>query len=197
MTHHPYGTDELDFHDEELDRVAHALEEYAADRTGPVPVGLESRIVAAIDAEPEPERGWWARLLAGPRSWNPIGQLGAVAAVVVIAAVGAFAIAGIVDELRPDVGATPPASPVVVPSHSPAPSDTASPSPAPTPTASPTPTLAPTVAPSPPSTPVPATPVPTASDDDDDETPEPEETPEPSESDNSGPGGGGGGDDDD
>ena len=194
MTHHPYGPDELDVHDEELDRVAHALEAYAADRTGPVPAGLPSRIVAAIEAEPDSAQGWWASLLAGPRSWHPIGQLSAVAAVVVIAAVGAFALAGIVDELRPDVGATPPASPVVVPSDSPAPSDSPSPSPSPSPTASPTPTLAPTVAPTPPSTPVPATPVPTASDDDD-ETPEPDDTPEPSDSDNSGPGGGGGDDD--
>jgi len=190
MTQHPYGPDELDLQDAELDRVAQALEEYATDRTGSVPAGLQSRIQAAIDAQPDPEAGWWARLLAGPRSWHRLGQLTAVAAVVVIAAVGAFALAGIMDELRPDVGATPPASPVVVPSDSPTASDSPSPSPSPSPTASPTPTVAPTVAPTPPATPVPATPVPTASDDDDDD-----ETPEPSDSDNSGPGGGGGDDD--
>jgi hypothetical protein len=191
MTHHPYGPDELDLHDPELDQVAQALEEYATDRTGSAPAGLQSRILAAIDAEPDPEAGWWARLLAGPRTWHPLGQLGAAAAVIVIAAAGAFALAQVVDVLRPDVGATPPPSPILVPSESPTPSDSRSPSPSPSPTRSPSPS--PTLAPTPPSTPVPVTPVPTASDDDDDD----DETPEPSESDNSGPGGGGGGGDDD
>jgi hypothetical protein len=190
MTHHPYGPDELDRADPDLDRVAHELEQYASGYEGRPPIGLAGRINAAIDAEPDPQRGWWATLLAGPGTWR-VSRAMAAAAVIAIAVVGALALGQIVESLRPDVGSTPPPSPVVSPSDSPSPSPTPTPSPSPSPTLSPTPTVAPTIAPTLSPTSVPSTPVPTASDDDDDD-----ETPEPSESDNSGPGGGGGGDDD-
>jgi hypothetical protein len=189
MSHHPFDPDELGRGDPELERVARELEAYATSREGQAPVGLESRILAAIDAEPDPARGWWVALLAGPRAWNPVGQLLGAAAVVVVAVAGALAVGQVIDGLRPDIGATPPPSPVLGPSEetspttTPPPTSSATPSPSPTPV--PTPTLQPTQ--------VPTTSVPTASDDDSG-SPEPSERPEPSESDHSGPGGGGGDD---
>jgi hypothetical protein len=187
MTHHPYGPDELDRADPELEGVAHELERYATSQHGQPPPDLVGRIHAAIDAVPDPERHWWTSLLVGPGSWRPVGRMMAAAAVLAIAVLGAVAVGQVIDSVRPDVGTSPQPSPVTRPSESPTPS--ASPSPTPTPTASPTPTpsVEPSLTVTP--TPPPATAVPTASDDDDDD-----ETPEPSESDNSGPGGGGGDD---
>lgn len=185
MTHHPYGPDELDRADPELDDVAHELERYATSQQGQPPSHLTSRIHAAIDAEPDPERGWWSTLLLG-WSARPARMMTA-AAVIAIAVVGAVALAQVIDSVRPDVGTTPPPSPLISPIESPTPSASPSPTPSPSPTATPEPTVAPTETVAP--TAVQATPVPTSSDDDDDD-----ETPEPSESDNSGPGGGGGDD---
>ncbi|HEY6607869.1 MAG TPA: hypothetical protein VI277_01610 [Candidatus Limnocylindria bacterium] len=191
MTHHPYGPDELDRADPELDEVAHAIERYALDHDGKMPAGLPSRIIAAIDMEPDPEPRWWAVLLAGPRAWRPAGRLAAMAAVIAIATVGAVALGAIVEGVRPSVGTSSPPSPIISPSE--APTDAVTPSPTPSLSSSPSSSATPSslqASPAPSPTVVPATAVPTASDDDDED-----ETPEPSESDNSGPGGGGGDDD--
>jgi hypothetical protein len=191
VTRHPYGPDELDRHDPELDRVAHELEAFGSEQDRSMPPGLVARIQMAIDAEPDPSRGWWVALLSTAGGWQRTGRMVAVAAVVAVAVVGALALGQILDVVRSDVGTSPQPSPSALPSDSPSPSP--SPSPTATPSASPSPS--PTVAP-------------TASDDDGVGTPEPsdddtsgpggggddDETPEPDETDHSGPGGGGGDD---
>ncbi len=191
MTRHPYGHDELDRADPELDAVAREMERIVSREADDVPAGLRGRIHAAIDAEPDPAAGWWQRLTGagGSDGRRPVGAM-AGAGLAALALVAAVAVGQLIRDARDDVGASPspsvPASPSIQPTRSPTTSPTLSPSPTPTPTAppatpSPSPTVAPTAAP---------TVAPTASDDDDDETPEPSET------DNSGPGGGGGGGDD-
>lgn len=195
MTRHPYGPDELDRVDGDLDAVAHELERYAVRQDADVPPGLAASIQAAIAAEPDPHVGWWQRFVAGPAAWGATGRAVAVAGVITLALAGSIAVGQVMNVLGPNFGSSPAPSPseVSTPSATPSPS----PSPSPTPTPSPSPTTAPST--------------PTASPTDDDggvETPEPSdddnsghgggddnETPEPSESDHSGPGGGGGGDD--
>ena len=61
MIRHPYGPDELDRTDPELDGLAEQLQDYAYGQSSSPPVDLASRIHAAIDAEPDPAVGWWAR----------------------------------------------------------------------------------------------------------------------------------------
>jgi hypothetical protein len=199
MTQHPYGSDELDRMDPELDTVALELERYAAARSADPPSGLAAIVKDAIADEPVPVIGWWHHLLAGPVAWGATGRSIAVAAVVLLLLVGSVAVGQLLDVTRPSVGSSP--SPVISPSERPTPSY--SPSPSPSPSVSPTPSQAP------------STPAATPGDDDgggggggrDDESPEPSnddnsgpgggadnETPEPND-DNSGPGGGGGDDD--
>jgi len=174
MTQHPYGSDELDRVDPELDAVAHELERYAAARGTDAPPGLAASVKEAIAAEPDPVIGWWQRLLAGPAAWGATGRSVAAAAVVMLLLVGSLAVGQLLDVAGPDVGSSP--SPIVSPSERPTPSPTTSPSPSSSASPSPTPSQAP------------STPAATPSDDD-------VETPEPSDDDNSGPGGGGGDDD--
>jgi len=190
MSRYPYGHDELDRNDAELDEVAHRLERYADGRRGEPPVGLAARIHAAIGDEPDPARGWWQSLIAGPRVWPPMVRTMAAAGVATLAVVGAVAVAQLMGDVGPNVGASPSPQVIDSPSQSPSvsPSPTASPSPSPSP--SPTPTVAPT---SVPTAPPASSPSPTATDDDDDD----DETPEPSESDDDSGSGGGGGDGDD
>jgi hypothetical protein len=195
MTRHPYGPDELDRVDADLDAVAHELERYAAGQDADVPPGLAAAIHDAIAAEPDPRVGWWQRFVAGPAAWGATGRAVAVAGVITLALAGSIAVGQVLNVLGPNVGSSPAPSPSVSPSDvsTPSASPSPSPSPSPTPTLQPTPTTAPST--------------PTASPTDDDggvETPEPsdddnsgpgggddDETPEPSESDHSGRGGGG------
>ena len=184
MTRQPFDPGEVGSEEPALERVAERLDSYASSVDAEPPVGLTSRIVAAVDTDPEAPAargGAWPVLAALRRPARAI----AAAAVVVAAVTGALAFAQLVDR-PPDIGASalpsPTTSATPSASPSPSPSPTFSPSPSPTPTATPRPTTSPTTGP---------TPVPTATDDDDDvETPEPTE----SDDDNSGPGGG---DDDD
>lgn len=178
MTRHPYGPDELDRVDPELDHIAEELERYAAARSAEPSLGLASRIRAAVDDEPEPRRAWWAAFGASVRGLRGPARAAAVMAMGVAVIVGALALGELAERARQDnVGTSPSPSPIFTPSatptRSPSPSDTPSPSPSPSPSASPSDEA--TVRPSP-----------TASDDDGEV-----ETPEPSESDHSGPGGGG------
>ena len=175
MTRHPYGSDELDRVDPELDAVAVELERYAAARSTDPPAGLAAIVKDAIAAEPLPAVGWWQRLVAGPAAWGATGRSIAVAAVVMLLLVGSLAVGQLLDVNRPNVGSSP--SPILSPSERPTPSSTESPSPSPSPSTSPTPTA-------PPSTP-------SATPSDDNGGGDDSETPEPSDDDNSGPGGGG------
>lgn len=193
MTRHPYGHDELDRVDPELDAVAQEIERSLEGDVADAPAGLRARVHAAIDAEPDPAIGWWRRLTGGAGSAGgrrPVGAF-AGAALAVLVLVAAVAVGQFIRDARENVGASPspsaPASPTT-PSATPSPSPTLSPSPSPSPSPTVRPTPTPTVVP----TSVPTV-TPTASGDDDDDD---DETPEPSETDNSGPGGGGGDDDD-
>jgi hypothetical protein len=176
MTRHPYGPDELDRVDADLDAVAHELERYAARHDADVPPGLAAAIREAIAAEPDPRVGWWQRFVAGPAAWGPTGRAVAVAGVITLALAGSIAVGQVLNVLGPNVGSSPAASPIVSPSEVSTPS--ASPSPSPSPSATPTQEPTPTVTPS--------SPAASPTDDDGDV-----ETPEPSDDDNSGPGGGG------
>jgi len=167
--------------DPDLDRVADELERFAAAERGEPPIDLASRIRAAVDAAPDPGAGWRVSLAAVLRAWRTPARGLAMAAVLVVAVVGALAVGQLINEARqPNVG-TSPSPPAFVspsPSISPTPPPSSSPSPSPSPSPTTTPTASPTASPAPPA--------PSPSDDDE------FETPEPSESDNSGPGGGGG-----
>lgn len=195
MTSHPYGPDELDRVDADLDAVAHELERYAAGRSADAPAGLVASIHEAIAAEPDPSVGWWQRFVAGPAAWGATGRAVAMAAVFALAVVGSIAVGQVLNSVSPNFGSSPGASPSVSPSDVSTPSASPSPSPSATPSEAPTPTT------------VPSTPSASPSDDDGGRgTPEPsdddnsghgggdDETPEPSEEDHSGPGGGGGDD---
>ena len=169
----------LDSTDADLDRVIDELERYAAAEHSEPSPDLTSRIRAAVGAAPDPGPGWRVSLATLVRAWRAPARGLAMAAVLVVAVLGALAVGQLIDQARqPDIGTSPP--PLIV-SPSPSPSPTPSPSPSASPSPSPSPTLTPSETPS--ETPTP--PAPSASDDDG------VETPEPSESDNSGPGGGG------
>ena len=97
MTQHPYGSDELDRMDPELDGVALELERYAAARSADAPAGLAAIVKDAIADEPAPVIGWWHRLLAGPVAWGATGRSIAVAAVVMLLLVGSVAVGQLLD----------------------------------------------------------------------------------------------------
>ena len=178
MIRHPYGPDELDRTDAELDGIAEQLQDYSAGQGSSPPLDLAARIHAAIDAEPDPAVGWWARVTGSVAGWGTLGRSLTAAAVVTAAIVVAVAVGSLSNGVRqPGSGGSPSPSVVVSPSSSP----TVSPSPSPTPSPSPSPT--PSASPGPRQSPAP-----TPSDDAGGGV----ETPEPSESDHSGPGGGGG-----
>lgn len=179
MIHHPYGHDELDRPDPDLDEVARSLEAHAEASGADSPsLDLSARIHAAIDAEPDPTRGWWARLVAGSAAGARVLRGAAVAGVAAAAVVAAVAFGGLLDGIR-NVGTSP--SPIF------SPTEEASPSPAVSPTTSPAPTSPPSPAQSDTSVPSPSVPTPTATDDDDDHDPDESETPEPDESDDGDP----------
>lgn len=184
MIHHPYGHDELDRPDPELEEVARSLQAHAEASGARVPSpDLAARIHAAIDAEPDPNHGWWARFVSGSAVGARVLRGAFVAGVAAAAVVAAVAFGGLLDGIR-NVGSSP--SPLVTPSDegSPAPTTSLPPSPSPSPSPS-----SPSPLPS-------GTPAPTATDDDDDdddhddasESPEPDdsESPEPDESDHDG-----------
>ena len=58
MIRHPYGPDELDRTDPELDGIAEQLQDYSATQSSSAPIDLAARIRAAVDAEPDPAVGW-------------------------------------------------------------------------------------------------------------------------------------------
>ena len=184
MTRHPFDSGELGRNDPEMDRIGEGLERYATELGGEPPRDLSSRIRAALDEEPVAAGGWWNSLLAAFAPWHGPARLALGAAIVAAAALGALVVSDLAERARTDVGSTP--APSVIVSPSPTPTPTPTPSPTPTPTSTPTSTPTPTI---------PATAVPTASDDHGGgvETASPSETADDnsgSGSDNSGPGGG-------
>ena len=82
MIRHPYGPDELDRTDPELDGLAEQLQDYASGQRSSPPVDLAARIHAAVDAEPDPAVGWWARFSGSMASWGVPARGLAAAAVV-------------------------------------------------------------------------------------------------------------------
>ena len=167
---------ELDRADPALDEVAQRLEGYASSAGGEPPSGLTSRILAAIEDEPDPV-GRWAWL----GTWQGPLRFAAAAGALVIVIVGALAFGTLLDRAR-DIGSSAPPVPSLPVSPTPSASPSPTVSPSPTDSASPSPSVSP---------------MPSPTHDDRFETPEPGETPEPAEtprpvqSDNSGPGGGG------
>jgi hypothetical protein len=190
MTRHPFDSGELGRTDPEMDRLGEGLERYAVEAGGEPPMDLASRIRATLDDEPTPARGWWGALMGVFAPWHGIARLALGTAVVAAAVIGALVLGDLADQARNNnVGSTPTPSPseTLTPSPTSTPSPTQSPSPTPSPSIAPTPSVRPTPTPS-----VPATVVPTATDDDGGvETPSPSESDSSgSGSDNSGPGGG-------
>lgn len=180
MNRRPDSFGQPDRVDPDLERIVDELERYAAaEKRGP-PLDLAGRIRAAVEAAPDPDAGWRIPLAALLRAWRAPARGLAMAAVLVVAVVGALAVGQLIDQARrPDIGTSP--SPAIV-----SPSPSISPTVTPSPSASPSPSPSPSPTPTPPASATPTPPVPSPSGSDE------LETPEPSDSDNSGPGGSGG-----
>ena len=119
MTRHPFDSGELGRNDPEMDRLGESLERYATDAAGEPSLDLSSRIMAAIDDEPVPSRGWWGSLLAAFAPWHGPARLALGAAVVAAAVIGALALGDLADRARNNTGATPSPTEVVSPSPTP------------------------------------------------------------------------------
>ena len=116
MTQHPFDSGELGRNDPNMDRLGESLEQYATDAAGEPSLDLSSRIMAAIDDEPVPSRGWWGSLLAVFAPWHGPARLALGAAVVAAAVIGALALGDLADRARTNIGATPSPAEVVSPS---------------------------------------------------------------------------------
>ena len=152
MIRHPYGPDELDRTDPELDGIAEQLQDYSAGQSSSPPIDLAARIHAAIDAEPDPAVGWWARITGSMAGWGMLARGLTAAAVVTAAIVAAVAVGGLGNLVRGPIspGSNPSpsvVSPIPSPTISPTPSPTPSPSPSPTPSVSPSPRQSPAATP--------------------------------------------------
>ena len=142
MSRRPFDPEELDRRVTSEEGAITELERYAMASDSDAPRGLSERIMAAIEEEPAPRRGFLA-WLTGPVSPGSgpgrFVRVGAVAATLVLAVAGAL-FAGQLADLVRDIGsgdASP--TPTVSPSPSGAPSSLPSPSlsEAPTPSATP------------------------------------------------------------
>ena len=136
MTRRPFNPDELDQPSPDADRTIAELESYLADTATGAPSGLEGRVMAAVEREPAPRRGFLSWLLtpfgsnAGMRRFARAGLLGAT---LVLAVAGAL-FAGQLADLMRNVGN---GSPTPVESVSPPPTESVAPSPTTSPEASP------------------------------------------------------------
>jgi hypothetical protein len=134
------GPDELDQPSAAAERASSELERYAMTADADAPPGLSDRVMAAIEHEPAPRRGFVAWLT----SPSPTGgarqfvRIGAVAATLVLAVAGAL-FAGRLADLVRDVGDGPSPTPSVSPLPSGTPSALPSPSASETPSPSGTP----------------------------------------------------------
>lgn len=150
MTRRPFRPDELDRPSVDADHPIAELESFLADTATGAPHGLAQRVMAAVEQEPAPGRGFLGRLLA-PVTWT--GGLGRVMRASVLAATLAVAVAGAifagqltglirnvgngspseVESVTPAASSSerqsPTVSPKISPSESPAPTTDAHPSP--------------------------------------------------------------------
>jgi hypothetical protein len=139
MSLRPFDPSELDQPAPDLDRAVSELESYVATTATDAPRGFEDRVMAAVEREPAPRRGFLAWLLVPPASGGGLGRFaraGALAATLVLAVAGAL-FAGQLADLVRNVGTggspTPSVSPSpresVAPTLSTSPGLTSSPSP--------------------------------------------------------------------
>lgn len=136
MTHRPFDPHELDQPSVDAERPIAELESYAADTATGAPHGLVQRVMAAVEQEPAPVRGFLGWLLTPSGSGlRRVARASVLAATLVIAVAGAI-FAGQLTGLIRSVGN---GSPSEVESVSPAPSQ----SPVPTRSESPRPSTSP------------------------------------------------------
>lgn len=141
MSRRPFDPNELDQPAASTDRAIPELERYAMDSDADGPPGLSDRVMAAIEQEPAPRRGFLAWLTTPPSSGGEPGRfirVGAVAATLVLAVAGALFAGQLADLIR-NVGSDATPTPSVAPSTSGSPSISPSPSLRVEPSPSPTP----------------------------------------------------------
>jgi hypothetical protein len=140
MTRRPFDPNELDQPSGGADPSVTELESYLADTATGAPRGLGQRVMAAVEQEPAPRRGFLAWLLT-PSTSGPgvrrFARAGLLSATLVVAVAGAL-FAGQLADLVRNVGS---GSPTPTESVSPMPSESVLPDPSissePTPSASP------------------------------------------------------------
>jgi hypothetical protein len=140
MSPRHFDPDELDQPSAAAGRAITELERYAMASDADVPRGLSDRVMAAIEHEPAPHRGFLAWLVSPSPSGGAgrFVRIGAVAATLVLAVAGAL-FAGQLADLVRDVGNGPSPTLSVSPSPSGPPSTSPSPSSSETPSSSGTP----------------------------------------------------------
>jgi hypothetical protein len=128
MTRRPFDPNELDRPSPDADRAIAELESYLADTATGAPRGLGQRVMATIEQEPAPRRGFLSCLLT-PSGSNSglrrVARASVLAATLVVAIAGAI-FAGQLTGLIRNVGS---GSPTPVESVSPAPSESLVPGP--------------------------------------------------------------------
>jgi hypothetical protein len=136
MTHRPFDPSELDQPTTDTRRAVAEIESYLADTATVAPRGLGQGVVAAIEREPAPRRGFlsWLMMPSGLNNRaRRVARAGLLAATLVIAIAGAI-LAGQLTGMIRNVGS---GSPTPVESVSPAPSESVGPSPRISPSSSP------------------------------------------------------------
>jgi hypothetical protein len=128
MTHRPFDPDELGQPSPDAERAIAELESYLADTATGAPHGLAQRVIAAVEHEPAPRRGFLGWLLAPSGATSRVGRLAraSVLAATLVIAVGGAIFAGELTGLIRNVGN---GSPSEVESVSPSPSSSELPSP--------------------------------------------------------------------
>jgi negative regulator of sigma E activity len=129
MTRRPFEPGELDEPLAYADRAITELERYVMTSDTDAPPDLSDRIMAAVEREPAPHRGffaWLASPAAGDGGAGRLLRVGAVAATLVLAVAGALFAGQLADIVRNVGGPTSPS-----PSVSPSPSFPASTTPGP------------------------------------------------------------------
>lgn len=120
MSRRPFHPDELDQPAADADRAIGELERYAMTSDADAPHGLADRIMAAVEHEPAPRRGFLAWLMAPLSSGGGPGRFvraGALGATLVLAVAGALFAGQLADLIR-ESGGQPTPTPVVSPSPS-------------------------------------------------------------------------------
>jgi hypothetical protein len=142
MSRRPFDRDELDQRSGDAERSVVDLQRYAMTTDADPPHGLADRIMAAVEHEPAPRRGFLSLLFSPPAGRGPARfvRAGALAATLVLAVAGAL-FAGQLAGLLRDVGGNATPTPLVLPSSTEPPSVTPAPSPSiePSPSATPAP----------------------------------------------------------